>query len=45
MVNKTEDEEEQQDEEITEEELKQVQEDNFYDKLASSIGNFVLFCK
>merc|ERR1719486_415319 len=38
MVNKTEDEEEQQDEEITEEELKQVQEDNFYDKLASSIA-------
>merc|ERR1711970_208001 len=38
MVNKTEDEEEQQDQEITEEELKQVQEDNFYDKLASSIA-------
>merc|ERR1711962_1453854 len=38
MVNKTEDEEEQQDEEITGEELKQVQEDNFYDKLASSIA-------
>merc|ERR1719486_1235882 len=38
MVNKTEDEEEQQDEEISKEELRQVQEDNFYDKLASSIA-------
>merc|ERR1719163_2712897 len=38
MVNKNEDEEEQQNEEITEEELRQVQEDNFYDKLACSIA-------
>ena len=38
LVSKSEDEEETQNEEITEEELRQVQEDNFYDKLASSIG-------
>merc|ERR1719486_1072488 len=38
MVNKTEDEEEQQDEEITEEELKQVQEEDFYEKLSLSIA-------
>ena len=35
LVSKSEDEEETQNEEITEEELRQVQEDNFYDKLAS----------
>jgi len=38
LVSKSEDEEETQNEEITEEELRQVQEDNFYDKLASSIA-------
>ena len=38
LVSKSEDEEETQNEEITEEELRQVQEDNFYDKLASSQG-------
>merc|ERR1712018_1009819 len=38
LVNKSDDDEEGENEEITKEELKQVQEDNFYDKLACSIA-------
>lgn len=38
LVNKTEDEELGGDEEITEEELRQLQEENFYEKLSSSIA-------
>ena len=43
LVNKSDDDEEGENEEISKEELRQVQEDNFYDKLACSIGNLFIF--